>query len=166
MLLDSVLYWALLLAFLGRLLEFARSAHNTPKLRAEGGLEFGASHCPLFFLLHGAWFLAMFFFLPPHGPVNGWLLGAYAGLQLVRLWTITSLGRFYSTRVIVVPGASRVRRGPYRFCKHPIYALAVLELMVLPLAFGGWEIAAIFTILNLALLAHRIRVENAALQLN
>jgi methyltransferase len=163
MLLNSPLYWALLLAFLGRLLEFARSRHNTTGLRAAGGIEAGAAHYPLFFVLHGAWFAAMFVLLAPDVAANWWWLGAYAGLQVLRLWTISSLGPNYSTRVIVVPDAHLVRRGPYRFCKHPIYALAVLELAILPLAFGAWKIAAIFTLLNLALLALRIRVENAAL---
>ncbi len=163
MLLDSALYWALLLALLGRLLEFARSEHNTPGLRAAGGIEAGAAHYPLFFLLHGGWFAAMFLVLPADVAANWWLLGAYAGLQVLRVWTISSLGPYYSTRVIVVPNVALVRRGPYRICKHPIYALAALELAILPLAFGAWEIAAIFTLLNLALLALRIRVENAAL---
>lgn len=163
MLLDSALYWALLLALLGRLLEFARSKHNTPGLKAAGGIEAGAAHYPLFFLLHGAWFAAMFVILPADVTANWWLLGAYAGLQILRLWAISSLGPYYSTRVIVVPNVALVRRGPYRFCRHPIYALAALELAILPLAFGAREIAAIFTLLNLALLAFRIRVENAAL---
>jgi methyltransferase len=37
------------------------------------------------------------------------------------------------------------------------------EIAVLPLAFGLWEIAAIFSVLNAAVLAIRIRAEEKAL---
>ena len=53
--------------------------------------------------------------------------------------------------------------GPYRFYSHPNYAIVLAEIAVLPLAFGAWEIAALFSILNLALLAWRIHVETTAL---
>ncbi len=84
-------------------------------------------------------------------------------LQLVRLWVIASLGPHWTTRVIVQPGAPLVTRGPYRFLRHPNYAVVALEIPVLPLAFGAWRIALGFGLVNLALLAHRIRVEDRAL---
>ena len=91
------------------------------------------------------------------------MLAGFIALQGVRLWVLASLGRYWTTRVITVSGAPLVRRGPYRFMRHPNYLVVIAEIAVLPLIFGAWQIAAIFSALNVALLAHRIRVEDAAL---
>lgn len=146
-----------------RLAELLYARRNTRRLLTQGGIEAGARHYPLFIVLHGGWLLALFFLVPPDAPVDGWLLAVFAALQGARLWVILSLGRFWTTRVITLPGASLVRRGPYRFLRHPNYLIVVAEIAVLPLAFEAWRIALVFSALNLALLAHRIRVENAAL---
>jgi methyltransferase len=79
------------------------------------------------------------------------------------VWTLASLGGFWTTRVIVVPGAELVRRGPYRFIRHPNYLIVALEVPVLPLVFGAWPLALGFALANLAVLAWRIRVEERAL---
>ena len=88
--------------------------------------------------------------------------GLYGGLQILRYWTIVSLGPYWTTRVIVVPGAPVVRDGPYRFMRHPNYVIVVAEIAVLPMVFGAWRIALVFSILNAVALAHRIRIESAA----
>jgi len=56
-----------------------------------------------------------------------------------------------------------VRRGPYRFLRHPNYLVVASEIAVLPLIFGAWRLALLFSVLNAALLWHRIRVEDQAL---
>jgi methyltransferase len=76
---------------------------------------------------------------------------------------LISLGERWTTRIIVLPGAPLVSVGPYRFLKHPNYWLVCGEVAVLPLIFGAWHMALAFSLLNAALLYHRIRVENAAL---
>ena len=91
------------------------------------------------------------------------LLGAFLLLQAARLWVIASLGRFWTTRVITLPGAPLVRRGPYRWLKHPNYLVVVAEIAVLPLTFGAWALALGFSLANAALLADRIRTEEKAL---
>ena len=133
------------------------------RLLAAGGVEHGAGHYPLFVVLHGAWLAALFVLVPAEAPADWGLLGLYGLLQLGRLWVIASLGGRWTTRVIVVPGAPRVTRGPYRFLRHPNYLVVALEIPVLPLAFGAWQIALGFGLANLALLAQRIRVEERAL---
>jgi methyltransferase len=85
-------------------------------------------------------------------------------LQVARYWVISTLGPRWTTRIIVLPGAPLVRRGPYRFVNHPNYAVVVGEVAVLPLVFGLWPVALIFTLLNAAVLAVRIREENRALR--
>jgi methyltransferase len=121
-----------------RLGELAYARRNTARLLARGAREVGAGH-----------------YLP--------LIGVYLILQAARVWVIWSLGPYWTTRLITLPGAPLIRRGPYRFCRHPNYLVVVLEIAVLPLAFGAWEIALVFSVLNAGLLAHRIRIENAAL---
>lgn len=146
-----------------RLVELLVAQRNTRRLLHEGGREIGARHYPLFVLLHGGWLLAMFLFVPATAPLHLPLLAVFVLLQLLRVWIVLSLGRYWTTRIITVPGAPLVRRGPYRFMRHPNYRVVFWEIAVLPLVFGAWQIAAIFSALNAALLWHRIRIEDAAL---
>jgi methyltransferase len=148
-----------------RLLELVHAARNTRHLIARGAVEYGAGHYPLIVLLHTAWLAAVLAFAPSDAaPVWAWL-GVYVLLQAARAWVIWSLGPYWTTRIISPPDAPPVRRGPYRFLKHPNYAVVVAEIAVLPLAFREPLVALAFSALNLALLAWRVRVENAALAL-
>ena len=146
-----------------RLVELAYARRNSRRLLAEGGVEVGARHYPAIVALHAAWLVALAVTVPADTPANLPLLAGFIALQGVRLWVLASLGRYWTTRVITVSGAPLVRRGPYRFMRHPNYLVVIAEIAVLPLIFGAWQIAAIFSALNVALLAHRIRVEDAAL---
>ena len=152
-----------LLVALQRLAEVGYARRNARRLLAAGGVEHGAGHYPLMVALHAGWLVALFVLVPADAPANWGLLGLYGLLQLGRLWVIASLGGRWTTRVIVVPGAPLVTRGPYRFLRHPNYLVVALEIPVLPLAFGAWQIALVFGLANLALLAYRIRVEERAL---
>jgi len=159
----SVLYVVLCLVALQRGIELFYAAATTKRLLARGAVESGAAQYPFFILLHGAWLAGIALFVPPATQPNWWLLGIYAALQLLRVWTIASLGSHWTTRIITLPGAPLVRRGPYRFLRHPNYAIVCLEIAVLPLAFGAIPIAIVFSILNAALLTWRIRVEEGVL---
>ena len=152
-----------LLVALQRLIELLIAQRNTRRLLQEGGREIGARHYPLLVLLHGAWLVTMLIFIPATAPVSVPLLGAFVILQLLRVWIVLTLGRYWTTRIITLPGAPLVRRGPYRFLRHPNYAVVIGEIALLPLAFGAWQIAVIFSALNLILLRHRIRIEDTAL---
>ena len=149
-----------------RLAELAYSARNGRRLKARGAHEAGAGHYPLIVALHAAWLLALVLTVPPATPANLPLLGVFAALQAVRVWAIASLGERWTTRVIVLPGAPLVAKGPYRYLRHPNYAVICGEIAVVPLMFGAWQVAAVFSVLNLALLRHRVRVEEAALGLS
>ncbi|HEU5481394.1 MAG TPA: isoprenylcysteine carboxylmethyltransferase family protein [Candidatus Tumulicola sp.] len=159
----SVLWIVLALVAIQRVVELIYAQRNAGRLLERGGIEAGASHYPLFVLLHAAWLIAMAVLIPPAAPPNWWLLGLYAVLQVLRVWTVASLGGYWTTRVISLPGAPLVRHGPYRFLRHPNYAIVCAEIAVLPLAFGAVELAIVFSILNAALLSWRIRVEERAL---
>jgi methyltransferase len=159
----TALHGIVLAVAVQRLAELALSRRNERRLRAMGGVESGAGHYPLLVLLHAAWLLAMALALPADSPADWRLIGLFAALQAARYWVVASLGVRWTTRIITVPGSPLVRRGPYRFLRHPNYAIVAAEIAVLPLAFGAWRLALVFSLLNALVLAHRIRVENAAL---
>ena len=152
----------LALVTLQRLFELWLSNRNTRRLLAEGGHEYGASHYPLIVAVHAAW-LAILWWLAPGRPVDGFWLGMYVLLEIARIWVLATLGRRWTTRIIVLPEAPLVARGPYRFINHPNYVVVVGEIAVLPLVFGLWQITLVFSLLNAAVLAIRIREENRAL---
>lgn len=152
-----------LLVALQRLAELALARRNTRRLLAEGAREEGAAHYPLFVVLHAGWLAALFLSTPADASVNGWLLALFLALQAGRVWVVASLGRYWTTRIITVPGAPLVRRGPFRWVRHPNYLVVAGELAVLPLVFGQVWMAVLFSALNVPLTLHRIRVEEAAL---
>jgi methyltransferase len=146
-----------------RLAELAYAQRNTERLLDRGGIEHGAQHYRLFVLLHAAWLIALLAVVPAETSVNWPLIGLFGALQLARIWVIGSLGPYWTTRVITVPNEPLVAHGPYRWCRHPNYVIVAAEIAVLPLAFGAWAVALAFSLLNAALLGHRVRVEEAAL---
>ena len=152
----------LALVTLQRVGELWLSNRNTQRLLAQGAQEHGRAHYPLIIAVHAAW-LAALWWLAPGLPVQAPWLALYVLLQVARVWVLATLGPRWTTRIIVLPGASLVNAGPYRFVSHPNYLVVVAEIAVLPLVFGLWQIALIFSALNAAVLAIRIRAENRAL---
>ncbi len=157
--------WYLLIALIviQRLVELAIARINTRRLLAEGGEEVGAGHYPLIVGLHAAWFICLLVFVPGDSFIDPILLGVFVLLQLGRVWVLTSLGRYWTTRIITVPGAPLIRRGPFRFVRHPNYLIVEAEIIIVPMIAGAWELAVIFGLTNAAVLALRIRVEERAL---
>ena len=154
----------LLLATVQRLIELVIANRNTRALLAEGAYEVGRGHYPAIVFLHTAWLAVLWaFFLFDLALFQPWAAIAYLAVQGLRLWALLSLGRYWTTRIIVVPNAPLVRKGPYRFLRHPNYLVVMLEIALLPLALGSWPLALGFSIVNAILLAWRIKIENAAL---
>ena len=154
--------WVVALVALQRLVELGWSRHNEKALLARGGIEIGARHYPLLVLLHTAWLLTILVFAP-RGVVRPMVLGAFVVLQALRLWVIAALGPYWTTRVITLSDAPLVRHGPYRWLRHPNYWIVVGEIALLPVAFGAYAVAVVFSVLNACLLLHRVRIEEAAL---
>jgi methyltransferase len=146
-----------------RLCELVLARRNTRRLIAMNAVEAAPGHYPFVVALHAAWLAGLWIFSRGVEPSAGWLV-VFGVLQLLRVWVIASLGPRWTTRIIVVPGAPRVCRGPYRFMAHPNYAIVAAELAVLPIAFGLIDYAFLFSALNALVLFVRIRAENAALQ--
>lgn len=150
------------LVTLQRLAELALSRRNAAALRAAGGIEVGQAHYRPLIGLHVAWIAGLWLLAWDRPVAPGWL-GAYLLLQVARYWVIATLGRRWTTRVIVLPGAPLVRQGPYRWVRHPNYLVLAAEVALLPLVFGLWAYALVFSALNAAILAVRIHAENRAL---
>jgi methyltransferase len=125
-------------------------------------VELGSAHYPLIVGLHVLWLAGLWLFGHARSVDPVWL-AIFALLQAGRLWVIASLGRRWTTRVIVLPGAPPIVRGPYRWLRHPNYVVVALEIAVVPLALGLPLFALIFTAANAVLLINRITVENEAL---
>jgi methyltransferase len=164
---NGLLVLAVGLVALQRLLELALSRRNERLLRARGAVERGRGHYPLIIALHVLWLLSTLVEgllrgaeLPALWPIP---LAFFLVVQPLRYWAIFSLGENWNTRILVVPGAELVRRGPYRYFKHPNYVVVAVEILTLPLIFGAWITALVFSILNAALLYVRIREENRTL---
>ena len=153
-----------ILAFvtLERLVELVYARHNTRRLIERGAREHAPGHYPLIVAVHALW-LAALWWLAPMRPIDGFFLALFILIELGRAWVLITLGPRWTTRIIVLPDEPLVRAGPYRFLNHPNYWVVGGEIAVLPLVFGLWWVALIFSLLNAAVLTIRIREENRAL---
>lgn len=148
---------------LQRLTELWIARRNTERLLAEGAVEVAAEHYHYFVVLHAAWLAALVLMTPEHSAIDPVWLGVFILLQAGRIWVMVSLGRFWTTRILTIPGAPLVHSGPYRFLRHPNYVIVAGEIAALPLVFGHQAMALVFSGLNALLLWVRIRAENEAL---
>jgi methyltransferase len=146
-----------------RLAELFYSRRNESLLRAEGAVEHAPGHYPAIVLLHAAWLIGLWVLAIGTTPHLGWL-AVFLVLQALRLWVLTTLGRRWTTRILVLPGRPLVVAGPYRLLSHPNYAVVVAEIFVLPMVFGLTFYGLIFSLLNAGVLWVRIRAESVALQ--
>ncbi len=157
-----------LLVVVQRLAELRLSRRNEERLRRRGAVEAGAGHYPLMVALHTAFLLAapLEVWLLDR-PLVPWLAGTMALLLVaataLRYWTIRTLGERWTTRIVCLPGGAVETDGPFRYLRHPNYLAVTIEMLALPLLHTAWLTAAVFGLANGALLAVRIRVEEAAL---
>ena len=144
-----------------RLAELVLAASNTKRLMKNGAREYGASHYPFMVALHVAWIAALIAFGAGNAISVGWLF-VFALLQLFRVWVFVSLGRRWTTRIIVT-GEPLVKTGIYAYIRHPNYWVAFSEIIVAPLVLGLYWVAAVFAVLKAIILYVRIRAEDTAL---
>lgn len=167
---DSRVAFTVLIALIAvqRLWELGISNRHLRVLRARGAYEVGAAHYPWMVALHTGFLISC--------PAEVWLLSrpwrpeiAVAALAVLvaalglRWWVLSTLGDRWTTRVMVLPGEKLITDGPYRWLRHPNYAVVVLEIAAIPMLHGAWLTAAVFSVANFMLLRARIGVEDAAL---
>jgi len=152
-----------------RLSELVFSRRNRRWAISRGGIERGQTQYPFMVVLHTLFFISIV--LEHHYLPRGWSPHWFVWLslvilsQLLRGWSALSLGRFWNTRIIVIPGSQPVLKGPYRFVRHPNYLAVVIEMLAIPILCGAYITAAVFSILNAIALYWRIREEERALDL-
>ena len=163
----AVLVLAVALVGVQRLVELVLARRNERRARARGAVERGRSHYLFIVALHSLWLLATLIEgllrgpeLPALWPIP---LALFLLVQPLRYWALVSLGERWNTKILVVPGARPIRRGPYKYLSHPNYVVVVVEILTCPLIFGAWVTALVFTVLNAAVLWVRVREENRAL---
>ncbi|MER1958674.1 MAG: isoprenylcysteine carboxylmethyltransferase family protein [Solibacillus sp.] len=162
-----IFYFILVFVIIQRFVELRIAKRNEKLMLVKGAYEVGASHYPFMILLHVSFFVSLlievFFFKSNLMPHFTWLV-FFLLLQLLRVWCLVSLGTFWNTKIIILPGANVVVKGPYAYIRHPNYLVVCLEILVLPFMFGAYVTAIIFTILNVIMLSVRIPIEEKALK--
>lgn len=159
--------WLIVIIILQRLIELFIARKNEAWMKSQGGIEVGQSHYRYMVILHICFFISLLLevFLFNRISSSAWsiLLIGFILTQIGRVWVILSLGRYWNTKIIVLPQANVVKKGPYRFLKHPNYVIVSLELIIIPLMFQAYFTAVLFTLLNTLILSIRIPAEEKAL---
>ena len=163
-----VFFILLLLVIAQRLIELAVARRNEMAMKAKGAYEVGASHYPYMIALHSSFFICLigevlFFDLEP-SSLFPYMLVLFLLVQGLRIWCLASLGEYWNTKIIILPRANVVAKGPYSFIRHPNYFVVCIEIALLPLMFGAYFTAITFTVLNFIMLSVRIPLEEKALR--
>jgi methyltransferase len=145
-----------------RIAELTLARRNTAALMAKGAVEFAPGHYPAIVVMHALWLASLWIFGATQVINPAWL-AVFLSLQVLRVWTLMTLGPRWTTRIIVLPGAPLESNGPYRFVSQPNYLVVVGEIAALPLCLGLPWLALVFSAANAILLFIRIRAETIAL---
>ena len=153
---------------LQRLVELLIAKRNEKWMRSQGAFEAGAAHYPIMVAMHATFFISLLLevvvFERALSPFWTVLLGIFLLTQAARIWCLISLGKFWNTKIIILPGATVVQKGPYQWIRHPNYVIVTIELLVLPLLFGAYFTAILYSLLNIWMLSVRIPAEEKALK--
>jgi len=166
---DLLLLALVVVVLVQRGVELWIARRNERWARSQGAVEFGAEHYRWFFVLHPAWLVGTVVEALRRGPEPATLwfvwLGLFVAAGVLRYASIFALGQRWNTRILVLPGAAPIHRGPYRALKHPNYVAVSVELLSLPLLFDAWITAVAASVFNaVLLLGFRIPREVAALR--
>lgn len=163
-----IFYIILFLVILQRLTEVSIAKRNEKWMLSQGAYEVGASHYPYMVTMHISFFLFLIVEVITNNtglsPLFPLLFFLFVIVQALRIWCIRSLGTFWNTKILILPGAEVVKKGPYTFMRHPNYAVVCLEILLLPLMFQAYFTAFCFTLLNMTILSVRIPIEEKALR--
>ncbi|ADM38199.1 isoprenylcysteine carboxyl methyltransferase family protein [Bacillus spizizenii ATCC 6633 = JCM 2499] len=163
------MFWLLIAILIAqRAAEMAVARQNEQKVKKQGAIEFGESHYPYIIIMHILFFLSLIAeVLLMNKQPSSWWIGIAAAIlivQAVRYWALCSLGAYWNTKILVVPGAELVKKGPYKWMKHPNYTVVILEILLIPLLYQAYVTMCLFSIVNAVLLTVRIRTEDKALE--
>lgn len=163
-----IFYIIVFLVIAQRLTEVFIAKRNEKWMLSQGAYEIGASHYPYMLALHSSFFLFLIVEVMTSNnslsPLFPLFFILFVAVQALRIWCLRSLGPFWNTKIIILPGAEVVKKGPYVFFRHPNYAVVCLEILLLPLMFQAYFTAFCFTLLNITMLSVRIPLEEKALR--
>ena len=143
-----------------RLLELVVAKRNETWARKRGAVEYGKSHYPFIVLLHMLFIISMIAeFMYNGGTFHLWIFLAIIFLAALKVWTIASLGKYWNTKILRVPGSVFIKKGPYKLFRHPNYFIVICEILLLPMVFNLYFTAILFSVLNAVMLTVRIREE-------
>jgi methyltransferase len=145
-----------------RISELIIARRNEKWLRAKGAVEYGKNHYPYIVLLHFFFILSLIFEYAERKPESNFLFLLLLIILLsAKIWTIASLGKYWNTKILRIPGMNPIQKGPYKIFKHPNYIIVICEFIVVPMVFHLYLTAILFSVLNALILRVRIRKENA-----
>jgi methyltransferase len=152
----------ILFVIIQRLSELYIARRNEKWLLAQGAVEYGQSHYPFMVLMHTLFIMAMVveYLFSVNKQLDWVFLVLFIALLCFKFWALSSLGKYWNTKIYRVPGSGPVKKGPYKLFKHPNYFIVVCEIAIIPLVFHLYYTAIIFSVLNVVMLSVRIRVEN------
>lgn len=160
-------YFILLVVISQRLIELWISKKNEKWLIDNGAVEYGQEHYKFIVLLHTLFFVSLIAEYNLRGDlnvINYLFLVFFFFLQVMRVWVLKSLGKYWNTKIFRILNAGLVSTGPYKFLKHPNYIIVVCEIFTLPMIYGLYYTAIIFSVLNAIMLTVRIGIENSVLE--
>lgn len=155
------------LVILQRIAELGIARKNEKWMKANGGFEVGGEHYKYIVMVHILFFISLIMEVSFLNKATSslWIvfLLFFTLAQGLRVWSLLSLGKFWNTKIIIMPNVNIISSGPYKFIRHPNYLVVVIELLVVPLMFNAYFTAVIFTLLNMVVLSIRIPIEEKAL---
>lgn len=156
------------LLIIQRITELFIAKRNEKWMLNRGGFEHGREHYPFIVALHVLFLLFLLLevriFKKELTDLWYFLVPILALTQLIRYWSVFSLGNYWNTKIIIVPKEQVVSKGPYKYMKHPNYVVVAFEILLIPLLFQAYVTALLFTFLNIVMMTIRIPTEEKALQ--
>ncbi|MBS4217357.1 hypothetical protein KHA96_03405 [Bacillus sp. FJAT-49711] len=165
------MFFLVILMVIGqRLIELKIAKKNEKWMLEHGAKEYGQDHYRFMVLMHIGFFLSLILEYVMRKPALStfWptFLFIFIIVQIARIWVILTLGKYWNTKIIVLPGIKVVKKGPFKYVKHPNYIIVTIELFVIPLMFNCYITAILFLIMNQIILRVRIPIEEKALREN
>jgi methyltransferase len=160
-------WWLISFIILERGIELLWSSRNRQIVLSRGGREFYPETYPKIVILHAFFLIALIIESFPWqlalSPAKLGLITIFLTLQLFRYWCLVSLGEYWNTRILLIPGEKVVRKGPYRYLRHPNYSVVIIEFILIPLILETPVTLIVFFCVNFLVLKQRVRLEEKVL---
>jgi len=150
-----------------RIGELILSLRNEVWLLQNGAIEYGQKHYPYIVALHVLFIISLIieYSTKQTASFSLFFLVVYLLLLILKAWVITSLGKFWNTKIYHIQDFTLIKNGAYKYVKHPNYLIVIAEIAIIPLVFQLYYTAVVFTVLNAIMLSVRVKEENRVLKI-